>query len=164
MRVTHFAAGIAVLTSVACGGFDSHVPVVGPAEDVQALVGHWDGEFSSAATHRRGLIEFDLEAQQDTAHAVIYYMPDRLGSMAADHPRDGSYNPSPVVLKLELLEVRGAQVRGVLERYPDPATGELVSAVFTGELQGDEIDGTYVMEFVRSGDRASGRWTVTRSR
>ncbi|NNF39482.1 MAG: hypothetical protein HKN71_12495 [Gemmatimonadetes bacterium] len=154
---------MATTLTVACGGFDSHVPVVGPPDDVQALVGHWDGEFSSAATHRRGLIEFELEAAQDTAHAVIYYMPDRLGAMASDHPRDGSYDPSPVVLRLQRLEVQGARVRGLLETYPDPATGELVSAVFTGELQGDEIDGTYIMEFVRSGDRASGRWTVTRT-
>ncbi len=41
------------------------VPLVGPAGDVAALAGHWEGAYSSAATGRSGGISFTLTASGD---------------------------------------------------------------------------------------------------
>lgn len=158
---TAIAAAASIVLS-GCGGFETHVPVLGPPADVAALLGHWEGEFESSITHRNGILEFNLEAQRDTAHGAAYLIPDYSRAGGAAHEGDRYVDPYPEVLAIEFLEVMGTEVRGRLAPYRDPETGERVETVFRGSLDGDVIRGTYVVQFLESGDRASGRWEARR--
>ena len=149
------------LTLAACSGFEVHVPVMGPANDVARMVGHWDGEFESAATHRGGILELDLDAGQDTAHAVVYIIPD-YGRAGSSHGPNEYVDPQPTVLALEFIQIADDEVRGRLETYRDPDTGGQVLTTFVGTLAADVMEGTYTVQYLDTGDRASGHWRAER--
>lgn len=149
---------VATVATGACGSFQSAIPVLGPPADRTALVGHWEGEFESAS-HRSGVVDFDLAAPADTAIGVVVLIPRAPPN--DDAGRERRHAPTEA-LEIEFIEVEGTVVRGALRVYPDPFDGSRLRTTFQGRLQGDEVSGTYEVQSLDTGDRVTGHWEMRR--
>ena len=153
----------------ACSVKGRPVPMVGPAEDIAALVGEWAGEYSSALTGRSGTITFTVAARGDSATGVVVMIPTgfaqplrpwRDPSLQGDAPRSAA----PSLLTIRLVRVAGNEVHGLLDPYADPHTADRLFTTFDGRLTGDTIAGTFVTERAGTTGGATGRWWVARQK
>lgn len=167
-RFVSLAAG-AVL-AVACTATPQPVPVLGDAADVGALVGKWEGEYSSTATGRTGSIVFDLTAAGDTAFGEVVMIPRgwaeplrAVGYRPGDEPRAfPGAGSEPELLTIEFVQISGGRVSGSLSPYRDPECGCTLVTTFVGRVGGDVIEGTFTSEHAQTGTTQSGRWKVER--
>ena len=163
-------AGVTVLVSVvfaACAPApQTPVPLTGAATDVVALVGQWDGSYSSAATGRSGSISFTLTAHGDSAFGDVIMIPRGFGRpLHAAGPAGAAGAPAPPrssVLSISFVRVAGGRVTGTLAPYADPETGEQLYTTFEGRLRGDAIEGTFTTRSAGGAGTQTGQWKVTR--
>jgi hypothetical protein len=154
-----------VLAVLACGYRASSVPVVGPAPDVGALAGQWQGEYSSAETGRSGTISFTLTAGGDSAFGEVVMVPEGFGRPLRpwdDPNRAGGPRPTAEVLTIRFVRVEGDRVAGTLAPYADPQTGTPLLTSFEGRIGGNAIEGTYTTRPAQSSVTQAGRWRVVR--
>jgi hypothetical protein len=143
---------LAVLTMAACESPRAAIPVVANPEWRASLVGQWHGEYASPATGRSGSIVLYLAEGEDHAHGDVLMIP-----------RGGSdlYQ----LLTIRFVRAKGRQISGMLDRYWDPDCNCEVKTSFTGEINGDKIEGTFTSISGRSGvGRSTGWWEVTRKK
>jgi hypothetical protein len=153
-------------TFAACRYSPTHVPLRGSTTDIAALAGTWDGEYSSAASGRSGVIIFEFTAGVDTAHGDVLMTPQRGQSvratdagttMHAEHVRSVEW------LTVRFVRVEDGMVRGVLESYIAPDCQCPVNTVFRGAVRGGRMEGTYTTRGA-GGLAQEGRWTAKRSK
>lgn len=159
------AAAVIAVLGAGCASTQASVPMVGREGEVHALAGQWAGEYSSAESGRSGSISFTLRASDDSAFGDVIMIPT--GAAGPLRPwRTGNAPPptagaSPEVLTIRFVRVEGSRVSGTLAPYADPVSGTQLFTTFSGTLNGDSIEGTYVTR-LPSGEAQSGRWSVKR--
>jgi hypothetical protein len=153
------------LLTVACSPVMSRTPVTGAS--VARLVGEWQGTYESPETGRSGMISFALRAASDTAQGEILITVRPVPAVDVDNAAHQAHSmaspPPPVTIKF--VVVRGDEVSGTLDPYPDPECGCQLRTVFLGTILGDEIRGTFQSEgsgFFHT--PTHGTWRVTRKR
>jgi len=155
----------ATLLLVACAANQTPVPVVGSPRDVASLAGEWVGDYSSSESGRSGSISFTLRAAGDSAFGDVVMVPVGWGRPLApwrgESTPAGAARPQSEVLTINFVRVEQGHVSGTLAPYADPQTGERLVTMFSGELRGNTITGTYTTR-LPSGATQTGRWTVQR--
>lgn len=153
------------LTLTACGAARSPVPLVGAASDISALIGEWAGDYSSAQSGRSGSISFTLRAAGDSAFGDVVMVPAGWGRALVPwrepNTAGTSQAPASTVLTIRFVRVERGHVSGTLDPYADPRTGERLVTMFSGNLSGNTITGTYTTR-LPSGDTQTGQWSVQR--
>src|SRR2546426_6147666 len=156
-----------VLTLTACGASRAPVPLVGASSDVTALTGEWAGDYSSAESGRSGSISFTLRAAGDSAFGDVIMVPSTWGRPLVpwreENATGGGANQqaASTVLAIRFVRVEHGHVSGTLDPYADPQTGARLLTTFSGEVNGNQITGTYTTRLT-SGGTQTGRWTVQR--
>lgn len=164
-RVT--LAVVAVLAlggQAACHATSPAVPVVAERAQLAALVGEWVGEYSSAESGRSGSIVFTLLAGADSASGDVVMTPRGSGEpLSADAPPGAATSrPAPQALRIRFVRMENGTVSGTLEPYRDPETGVLISTVFVGTLDGDDIRGTFTSSGGELSRPLRGEWHASR--
>ena len=153
------------LALTACGASRSPVPLMGASTDVGALTGEWAGDYSSAESGRSGSISFTLRAAGDSAFGDVVMIPSAWGRplvpWRGENVTGANQQPASTVLTIRFVRVEHGHVSGTLDPYADPQTGARLLTTFSGELNGNQITGTYTTRLT-SGDTQTGRWTVQR--
>jgi hypothetical protein len=67
------------------------------------------------------------------------------------------------VLTIKLVRVAGDTVSGVLDAYRDPTCDCAVVTAFTGNINGDTIDGTFTTRGSPANTPQTGTWRVKRT-
>ena len=154
-----------VLALTACGASRAPVPLVGASADVGALTGEWAGDYSSAESGRSGSISFTLRAAGDSAFGDVVMIPSAWGRALVpwrgENATGVNQQPASTVLSIRFVRVEHGHVSGTLDPYADPQTGARLLTTFSGELNGNQITGTYTTRLT-SGGTQTGRWTVQR--
>ena len=154
-----------VLALTACGASRAPVPLVGASADVGALTGEWAGDYSSAESGRSGSIGFTLRAAGDSAFGDVVMIPSAWGRplvpWRGENATGANQQPASTVLTIRFVRVEHGHVSGTLDPYADPQTGARLLTTFSGELNGNQITGTYTTRLT-SGGTQTGRWTVQR--
>jgi len=170
MRFLKTAAPLALIAMMAsCSWKRTPVPVTSDSGSVAALVGQWEGEYSSAETGRSGSITFQLASQKDTAYGDVIMVPrkqdvqtgpeERAQVMAARAPAIAE------PLKIRFVRMEGGHVFGTLEPYREPDCGCEVTTTFEGRFSDtNTIRGTFITRGIRiTHQPTQGRWTVART-
>lgn len=164
-RAAPLLAGLPVLVHVeGCASTPAAVPVQATSSEIAALAGHWEGEYSSAATGRLGSIVFDLVAGEDHAHGDVLMIPR--GSTdpyrRARRPGEGGRGPAEAsrLLNVRFIRAEAGKLSGTLEPYWDPDCNCEVTTRFVGQVRGDTVEGTFTSE--RTAGRVFGTWKATR--
>ncbi len=175
MRRVPIATLAAVLPAMAaasvawsCASAPAHVPIsAGSESDLSSLVGRWAGSYTSPASGRSGSIVFHLvSANADSAFGDVVMVPR--GSDEPLHPvsqdeRNRS-SASPQLLAIRFVEVREGTVSGTLQPYREPDCACALYTTFTGTIEGDRIEGTFVTTGVHLTSAQRGTWSVRRTR
>lgn len=159
------ALGLLATCIAACAGPNQPVPMVGPAADIAALAGEWDGYYEADNLGRHGTIDFHLKAGADTAVGEVIMIPGRWGRRA-ERAEDRLPKPEevvmPAVLQIQFVQVSGGEVVGQMEPYRDPDCGCMLNTTFRGRLKGDTLSGTYSSLHEEGGPPATGTWRAVR--
>lgn len=162
-RTLSVVATIAISLS-ACRYQPTPVSLQGADSELSAIAGEWVGDYSGAQSGRSGGISFTVQAGKDTAYGDVTMTPLLNQSLrAADHgtPEHARHVSAPELLRVTFIRVRGGSVEGSLEPYIAPDCNCVVSTVFRGALQGNEIKGDFETRG-EGGLRQVGNWTVKR--
>jgi hypothetical protein len=144
------------------------VPVISETGSIEALVGNWAGQYSSAETGRSGSITFQLASEKDTAYGDVVMVPRPRTPLAAgtEHAPmavNPAQNPGQS-LTIRFVRMEGGSVSGTLAPYNDPECGCRVITTFAGRFtDSNTIEGTYDTRGTGFGHQPSaGTWKVTR--
>jgi hypothetical protein len=162
------AASAALL--VACSSNPAPITVTGDSSARASLAGKWVGEYNSAATGRSGSIVFNLSPSGDAASGDVVMVPAGLGRPLMPYSTTTAggvpiQNPAVAsqVLTIKLVRVAGDTVSGVLDAYRDPTCDCAVVTAFTGNINGDTIDGTFTTRGSPANTPQTGTWRVKRT-
>jgi hypothetical protein len=156
---------VAALAVAACRSQPSLVPLQGSPPEIAALAGEWSGEYTGAQSGRSGSIVLRISAGGDTASGDVV-MVTNTGQRAipADDAREHlTHAGSADVLRVAFVRVGAGRVSGRLEPYVAPDCQCQVTTSFSGTVQHNVVEGTFVTRGP-SGVEQSGRWRVTRGR
>jgi hypothetical protein len=156
---------VAVLSVVGCRYQPPPILLQGTPPEIAGLAGEWSGEYSGAQSGRSGSIVLRITAGRDTAFGDVTMVGDAgQRVVAADDARDHlAHARSADVLRITFVRVAEGRVSGALEPYTAPDCRCVVSTTFSGAVQGDVVQGTFVTRGA-SGLEQTGRWRVTRRR
>ena len=155
----------AIVLAAACATKPEPIPLSADPGNLGALVGNWNGEYSSDVTGRSGSIIFKLSAGKDTAFGDVVMVPRAAAAMqsAPDRPQTNTTPPSSEVLTIRFARVEGGAVSGTLNPYTDPGCGCTVQTIFVGRLtDSNTIEGTFTTTGSGLPGAQSGRWKVKR--
>ncbi len=141
------------------------VSIVGPAADLSALAGHWDGSYEAENGPRHGWIEFELQAGRDTAFGDVLMIPGGWDRPSAPEDRTGAAIREvrlPKTLTIRFVQVSNGEVSGELDPYRDPDCGCQLQTVFRGRLKGDTLSGRYESLHQEGEPPVAGHWRVVR--
>lgn len=158
------------LFPISCGSSEpGPVQVVGVPEDLVPLTGEWTGTYDSAATGRAGSITFHLTENPSGAHGDVLMVPkqEHVYNLplhdARDHQSPQGMLSSSSLLAIEFVRIAGGEISGKMTPYPDPElSGATLETHFTGHLDGDWIEGTFVTYSDRGASPRRGTWRVHR--
>ena len=156
----------AAMASTSCAATTTEIPVRGEPTSMTALVGEWDGGYTSRDTGRSGSIWFKLTPGEDHAHGDVLMTPRDAEPYRRYDPQsrlDSARVPMTEFLTIRFVVVRNGELRGELEPYWDPEWRCQAITTFTGNLADDRLRGTFVTE-LGSGGHARGEWHATRRR
>ena len=131
--------------TAACAGNAPPVTVFGSPGDVLALAGQWEGEYRSTETGRSGSIWFKLEAGRDTAYGDVLMVPKETGIAQTEPRAQRDLQSIPQILSIRFVRATGRIISGTLDPYPSPDCECLLYTVFRGELNGDRIEGEFLI-------------------
>jgi hypothetical protein len=146
-----------------CSGHAPAITLQGEPMSIRSLAGEWAGEYWSASSERRGMINFSLAAGADTAYGdVLMFAPLGQPLRAADRPEQHMIQGRQAQsLRIEFVRVGLGSMVGVLEPYVAPDCDCRASTQFAGAVFGDTIRGTFVTTTEHATTR-DGRWFVIR--
>ncbi len=127
-----------------------------------SLAGRWEGEYASKETGRTGSIVFELTGKENVAYGDVLMVPK--GSRdARPATTSEALRTMPQMLQIRFVDAEGGGVIGTLDPYEDPSCACQVTTAFTGQINGDVIDGKYTTTAVKPGPKPTGgTWRVTR--
>ena len=157
-----------LLTS--CGSTEpGPIQVIGVPEDLVPLTGEWTGTYDSSVTGRSGSITFHLTENPEGAHGDVLMIPKQEFIHDGDrHPSQYPKGPhgmmsSSNVLSIEFVRVAGGEITGKIAPYPDPEMPDAtLETHFTGRLDGEWIEGTFVTYSDHGVSPRRGTWRVHR--
>lgn len=168
-RIVVLVVSLAFLLT-SCGSTEpGPVQVIGVPEDLVPLAGEWSGTFDSGATGRSGSIAFHLTDNPEGAHGDVLMVPRQTFVRDRDlHPdqypvgRHGMIS-STSALSIEFVRITGGEISGKIAPYPDPEVPEAtLETHFTGRVDGEWIEGTFVTYSDRGVSPRRGTWRVHR--
>lgn len=165
MRSVVAGALIAPILILGCSHNPGPAPATTSPADLLALQGEWVGSYQADVAHgRSGAMLFRLDAQAGVAQGcAIMRVAGR--ETAETIPWEGdlwSRVPPERLILVTFVAAEEGTVRGTFATYTDPVCGCEMRTELLGRLQGNLIEGTYVMEHLAGGERAQGTWRVVR--
>jgi hypothetical protein len=149
-----------------CASKPTPVTVTGDAADRASLAGTWNGEYNSPVTGRSGSIVFKLSSDGEAATGDVVMVPKGYGKPLVRYDRSTPTNTqtgsTSQVLTIRLVRVSGDSVSGVLDAYRDPQCDCPVETTFSGRINGDRIDGTFLTRGSATVAPQTGTWRVKR--
>lgn len=141
-------------------------PLSGPPADLRVLEGEWIGSYHSYQEYgRSGALLFRLDAGDDEGISGCALMRLAGRETAEALPMDGdlwSHVPPERLISVTFVRGPDGTVTATLGQHHDPVCGCDLRTVFTGRVQGNILEGTYVSEHLNGAERHTGRWRVTR--
>ena len=110
----------AAMASTSCAATTTEIPVRGEPTSMTALVGEWDGSYTSRDTGRSGSIWFKLTPGEDHAHGDVLMTPRDAEPYRHYDPQsrlDSARVPLTEFLTIRFVVVRNGDLRGELEPY-----------------------------------------------
>jgi hypothetical protein len=169
LTITVVVISLAFLLA-SCGSTEpGPIQVFGVPEDLAPLTGEWTGTFDSGATGRSGNITFNLTENPEGAHGDVLMIPKQ--ELIYDRDRHPSQYPtgphgmtsSASVLSIEFVRITGGEINGKIAPYPDPELPEAtLETHFTGRVDGEWIEGTFVTYSDHGVSPRRGTWRVHR--
>ena len=142
------------------------VTVIGTPEDLVTLTGEWAGTYESGATGRSGNITFHLTENPEGAHGDVLMVPKHEVVHDGERHHQGMISSSGAVasvLSIEFVRVSAGEISGKIAPYDDPEVeGATLETHFTGRLDGDWIEGTFVTYSDRGVSPRRGTWRAHR--
>jgi len=140
------------------------VQVIGAPADLVPLTAEWIGTFDSGATGRSGSITFHLTENPEGAHGDVLMVPKQeIIRNDGEHRPPHSMISSASVLSIEFVRIAGGEISGKIAPYPDPEVPEaMLETQFTGRVDGQWIEGTFVTYSDRGVSPRRGTWRVHR--
>jgi hypothetical protein len=165
--------GVALVVALGgCASSPPAVPVTGTSQELAALAGTWEGDYSSEATGRSGSIRFTLRSATDSAFGEVVMVPAGTtgplaraapGARAGDPQAAGAAGAAPAeVLTIRFVRAEGGLISGSLDPYRAPDCDCVLTTTFVGELRDATIEGTFTTTGDPRAARQAGRWRVTR--
>ena len=132
--------------------------------DVGPLVGEWKGEFFNVDQRRQGTIAFTLASREEKAVGEIVLMPtNAAGDTASTRSQSSDASGAKQVLQISFIRIEGNNVVGRIDPYVNQSCNCRVTSTFRGLLQGNVIEGTYIVVGAEDPTvRLGGNWKVTR--
>ena len=164
MRKTLIIISLAFLLT-ACGSTQpGPVQVIGLPADLIPLTGEWTGTYDSGMTGRSGSIVFHLTENPEGAHGDVLMIPRQELIYNGDrHLPPHSMTSSANVLSIEFVRITGGEITGRIAPYPDPEEpGAMLETHFTGRLDGEWIEGTFVTYSDHGVSPRRGTWRAHR--
>ena len=154
---------VAAIAVAACRYQPARVALQGSPPEIAALAGEWNGEYSGAQSGRSGSITLRITAGGDSAYGDVVMVANTGQRLVAAHdPKEHmAHARSADVLHVAFVRVAAGQVSGMLEPYVAPDCQCRVTTSFTGTVQGNVVEGTFVTRGP-AGLEQAGRWRVTR--
>jgi hypothetical protein len=154
---------------ISCGSTEpGPVQAIGAPEDLLSLTGEWTGTYDGAATGRGGSITFHLTENPLGAHGDVLMVPkqEHLYNLPLHDARDQSPHgmlSSSSILSIEFVRIASGEISGKMTPYSDPElSGATLETHFTGHLDGDWIEGTFVTYSDHGSSPRRGTWRVHR--
>jgi hypothetical protein len=166
VKVDQLIAGALAIALLGCASKPAPVTVTGDPADRASLAGKWIGEYQSPVTGRSGSIVFKLSSSGEAASGDVLMIPKGYGKPLVRYDRSTPTNiqtgNDSQVLTIRLVRVSGDSVSGVLDAYRDPQCDCAVETTFSGRVNGDRIDGTFVTRGSATVAPQTGTWRVKR--
>ncbi len=170
MRKTSIAIAILslALLLISCASSEpGPVQVIGAQEDLAILTGEWVGVYESGATGRSGSITFHLTENPEGAHGDVLMVPKQTFVYDQERHAQGMISSSggggARALSIEFVRISGGQISGKIASYPDPDLPDAtLETHFTGRVDGEWIEGTFVTYSDRGVSPRRGTWRVHR--
>jgi hypothetical protein len=177
-----FRATAIALLLIAVGTFCSSAPkspspeidLMGEQGSLQGLAGRWEGTYTNPVNGRTGSIVFEVSSTGTEAHGDILMIPPGASEpVSSSSPSSGeeTLRTMPRVLQINFMRATGSGLTGTVGPYEDLECGCDARSTFQGELRGDKIEGTFVVEYL---DKSSmpdpakpftrGTWQVARKK
>jgi hypothetical protein len=166
MRTVQLGCFGAAIALVACSYNPTPIPIEGPASEIAALGGTWEGTYVGRESQRRGTIQLEIRPGKDTAYGDILMESPTDHQIVAVDVHTGEHFKharAPQVLTIRLIAVNDGLVEGVLEPYIAPDCQCTVNTVFRGRRVKEDIAGDFVTRGAY-GLQQSGTWKVHRTR
>ena len=162
--IVTFVLPLAFLLLSCASSEPAPVQVIGAPADLVPLTGEWVGTYDSGATSRSGSITFHLTENPEGAHGDVLMIPKQQFIYNDDQNRPPhSMISSSNVLSIEFVRIAGGEVSGKIAPYPDPEVPEAtLETHFTGRLDGEWIEGTFVTYSDHGVSPRRGTWRVHR--
>lgn len=141
------------------------VQVIGAPEELVTITGEWTGTYESAATGRSGSITFHLTDNPEGAHGDVLMIPKQEFVYDSERNRQGMISSSAGVnvLAIEFVRVSSGEISGKIAPYDDPeVAGATLETHFTGRIEGEWIEGTFVTYSDHGVSPRRGTWRVHR--
>jgi hypothetical protein len=151
----------------ACASSESPpLQVIGTPEEVSTLAGEWVGSYDGGTSGRSGSITFHLADSLEGAHGDVLMTPRQTFTHDREHHQQSMISSSAAsVLSIEFVRISGDEVSGCIAPYPDPESPEaMLETRFTGRIEGDWIEGTFVTYSDRGVSPRRGTWRAHRKR
>ena len=143
------------------------VQVIGAPEDLVTIAGEWTGTYESGATGRSGSITFHLTENPEGAHGDVLMIPKQEFVYDSERHHQGMMSSSAGVnvLAIEFVRVSAEEISGKIAPYADPeVVGAILETHFTGHVDGEWIEGTFVTYSDHGVSPRRGTWRVHRKR
>ena len=140
------------------------VAVIGAPEDLATLTGEWIGTYDSGTTGRLGNITFHLTENPEGAHGDVLMVPRQTYLYDRDARQHGMTSSSGAsVLSIAFVRISAGVVSGKIAPYPDPEVPDAtLETHFTGRIDGEWIEGTFVTYSDHGVSPRRGTWRVHR--
>jgi hypothetical protein len=166
VKVHQMIAASCSIALIGCASKPTPVTVTGDVADRASLAGTWGGEYSSPVTGRSGSIVFKLSNNGEAASGDVVMVPKGYGKPLVRYDRSMPTNTQTgadsQVLTIRLVRISGDSVSGVLDAYRDPQCDCPVETTFSGRVNGDRIDGTFITRGSATVAPQTGTWRVKR--
>jgi len=150
---------------ISCSPVPSFYLVVEDEVELANLTGMWEGEFTTSIPDRYGSLYITMTATNDTAYGevVLSWQTSFLSNIMRDAPNAlDNYRNTIQVLKIKEIFLNNRNIGGIIEPYPEPKAGYLVTTKFQGRLSKDAMEGTFQSNVKETQESYKGKWKVTR--
>ncbi len=158
---------VVVTIFISCSPVPSFYLVVDDDVELANLTGMWEGEFTTSIPDRYGSLYITMTATHDTAYGevVLSWQTSFLSNIVREDPNAlDSYRNTTQVLRIKEMIFTNGNIGGIIEPYPEPKAGYLVTTKFQGRLSKNVMEETFQSNVKETRESYKGKWKVTRMR